>query len=272
MTAVKSPLRWHGGKSYLAKWIISHFPPHTRYVEPFFGGGSVMLAKDPEGVAEFANDIYGELADFWFVLANTPDRMIRALWGTPLSEDSFDVAAKNLMDCDRVRRATAFFIRNRQSRQGLGKDYCTPTSRLRRGMNENVSAWLSAVDGLPEVHERLRRVEVWNRDAIDVIRELDSPETLYFVDPPYLHDTRTSKDAYHHEMEADQHIRLLRTLSEIKGKFVLSGYPHITYDLSAETFGWHISDKETPLHSSSKPSKEKKVERLWMNFDPKEFQ
>ena len=267
---MNSPLKWHGGKSYLAKWIISHFPPHKRYVEPFFGGGSVLLAKDPEGVAEFANDIYGELADFWFVLANTPDRMLKALWATPLSQESFDTAVKQLADNDRVRRATAFFIRNRMSRQGLGKDYCTPTSRLRRGMNENVSAWLSAVDGLPEVHERLRRVEIWNRDVRECIRKLDSPDTLFYLDPPYVHETRQSKDAYKHEMTEEDHAALLRHLDLIDGKFVLSGYPNELYNVAAAVQGWHYVDRETPLHSSGKKSKEMKIERLWMNFDPKE--
>lgn len=263
---MKSPLRWHGGKSYLAKWIVGHFPAHTRYVEPFFGGGSVLLAKDPEGVSEYANDIYGDLANFWSVLAQTPHRMLAALWGTPLSEESFDAAVKQLADDDRVRRATAFFIRNRMSRQGLGKDYCTPTIRLRRGMNENVSAWISAVDGLPQLHERLRRVEVWNRDALEVIDKLDSPETLFYVDPPYVHETRQSKDAYQHEMDESQHGWLLTALADIRGKFVLSGYPNEQYDLFAKKFGWDISDRETPLHSSSKAKKETKVERLWMNF------
>lgn len=263
---MRSPLKYHGGKTYLAQWIISYFPPHKRYVEPFFGGGSVLLAKDPEGVAEFANDIYGELADFWFVLANTPDRMLKALWATPLSQESFDTAVKQLADNDRVRRATAFFVRNRQSRQGLGRDYCTPTSRLRRGMNENVSAWISAVDGLPEVHQRLRRVEIWNRDVRECIRKLDSVDTLFYLDPPYLPETRQTKEAYQFEMSTEDHAGLLQHLSLIEGKFVLSGYPNCLYDVAAAANGWRVADRETPLHSSSKQNKGTKVERLWMNF------
>lgn len=276
---MNSPIRWHGGKSYLAKWIISHFPPHTRYVEPFFGGGSVLLAKDPENVAEFANDIYGHLSTFWRVLADPVEAEVfhRKLSHNPLSQLDFNLArqilAADMMAADGEKSsdqtiAMAFFIVNRMSRQGRGKDYCTPSKRLRRGMNENVSAWLSAVDGLPEIHERLRRVEVWNRDALDVITALDSPDTLFYLDPPYMHETRTTKDAYKHEMDDTGHRSLLMTLPLLEGKFVISGYPHPLYDEFASDFHWHVRDKEQPLHSSGKASKERKIERLWMNFDP----
>ena len=143
MVTLSQPLKWHGGKGAfngkLAKWIISLIPPHTHYVEPYFGGGAVLLNKDPEGVSEVVNDCNGDLMTFWKVLATTPDRMLRALWGTPFSEVEFDNAVKDLADSDDVRRATAFFIRCRQSRQGLQKDFATLSrNRTRGGMNEQV--------------------------------------------------------------------------------------------------------------------------------------
>lgn len=263
------PIKWHGGKSYLASWIVEHFPSrdeYTHYNEPFAGGLSVLFAHDPNGKSEAVNDLNGGLTNFWRVLAQTPDRLIRALWGTPLSQSEFLEALRCNHDPDAVKRATAFFIRYRQSRQGLGKDYCTPTTRTRRGMNENVSAWLSAVDGLPEAHERLRRVEVRNMDAVDFIRVYDHEKALFYLDPPYLHETRVTKSDYEHEMSEEDHCRLLECLTKIKGKFCLSGYPSNLYERFAEKNRWHVVWKEIDNKASGKKSKEKKIEVLWRNY------
>lgn len=270
---VSSSLRYHGGKSYLAKWVRSFFPPHVRYCEPYFGGGSVMFASDGVGVAEYVNDIDWGLINFWKVLASPLlfKKFKRLVEATPFSEHEFDAA-----DCSfrpqlgwSVSYAVWFFIRNRQSRQGLGEDFATPTSRLRRKMNENVSAWLSAVDGLPEVHARLQRVEIRNTKALDFIKALDSADTLFYCDPPYLGVTRTAKKVYRHEMTEQDHARLLKCLSKIKGKFVLSGYDSTLYNAAALTHGWCSVRKLIDNKSSSKKVKDVKTEWLWMNFQPK---
>lgn len=263
------PLKWHGGKHYLAPWITENFPSrdsYTHYNEPFAGGLSVLFAHDPEGKSESVNDLNGQLSNFWRVLAQTPDRLIRALWGTPLSQSEFLEAMRCKHDSDAVRRATAFFIRYRQSRQGLGKDYCTPTKRIRRGMNENVSAWLSAVEGLSEAHERLRRVEVRNMKAIDFIKVYDHEQALFYCDPPYLHETRVTTKDYEYEMTIEQHVELLECLNNIKGHFVLSGYPSVLYEDFAASHGWRMVSREIDNKSSCKKSKVKKTECLWMNY------
>ncbi len=279
MTA-SGPIKWHGGKSYLAKKIRALMPKHTRYVEPFFGGGAVLLAGDGEGVSEYANDAYKNLSHFWYVLGNPkafPD-FFRRLQCQPVSEPDFEKACERLeshrasMSGQFPRMpedaAVDFFIVNRQSRQALGRDFCTPTSRLRRNMNEQVSAWLSAVDSLPEFHERLRRVEVRGDDACNVIRDLDSPETLFYCDPPYLHETRSSTGEYMHEMTPEQHIELLHCLNEIEGKFLLSGYRSDSYDTWAEMKNWHRVDFAIPNQASGKKVKEIKTESVWMNYAP----
>ena len=259
---MNSPIKIHGGKHYLAKKIVALMPPHKRYLEAFAGGLSVLLTKPCDGISEYANDLNGELTNFWRVLAQTPDRMLRALWGTPLSQEEW-LAAQAYDQSDAVKRATGFFIRARMSRQGLGKDYCTPTSRTRRGMNENVSAWLSAVDGLQDVHERLRRVEVWNRPAVEAIRKLDSEDLLVYADPPYTKGTRSSFGEYGaFEMTDEQHRELLECLSGMKGKFLLSGYASEMYD----GYGWNRRDFVVPNYSSSSRKKERKTECVWMNF------
>jgi DNA adenine methylase len=132
----------------------------------------------------------------------------------------------------------AFFVWARQSRQGLRKDFTTLVrTRTRRGMNDNPSGWLSAVDGLADVHARLRRVVIEHKPAMDLIREHDGPGTLHYVDPPYLPRTRTARKAYgKFEMTEADHRQLLDVLRQCKGMVMLSGYPSRLYDDALEIF------------------------------------
>ena len=265
------PLKWHGGKHYLAEWIIGFAPDHVHFVETHFGGGAVLFRKSPDGVSEVANDINGELSNFWQVLQD--DELFaefkRQVDATPFSQVEFENASIERHDGDPVMRAVRFFIRYRQSRQGLGKDFATLTRRrTRRGMNEQVSSWLSAVEGLEAAHDRIRRVVVTNMDAAKLIGQQDGAGTLFYCDPPYVHGTRTAKSAYEFEMTIDDHRRLLRALSEITGRFILSGYRNDLYDSVADHFGWHRVDKEIDNKSSSKSTKATMTESLWMNFQP----
>jgi DNA adenine methylase len=133
-------------------------PPHTHYVEPYFGGGGVLLKSNPEGVSEVVNDIYGDLTNFWRTLQGDESfaRFCRIIEATPFSEQEWEDSGVGLGDPDPVRRAVAFFCRCRQSLAGRMKAFTAISSgRTRRGMNAEASAWLTAVEGLPAVHTRL---------------------------------------------------------------------------------------------------------------------
>ncbi|MCR9296715.1 MAG: DNA adenine methylase [bacterium] len=269
------PLKWHGGKHYLAKsHIIPRFPEHTHYVEPFFGGGAVLFQKPlnfVEGHSEVINDIYDELMNFWNVLRSESDfpkfcQLANLTpFGQPVWRDSLKAEASE--DC--VTRALNFFIRYRQSRQGLGRDFATMTrSRTRRGMNEQVSSWLSAIDGLEEAHARLQRVVVLCEPAITVIQREDSESTFFYCDPPYLHETRTVKKAYFAEMSREDHENLLSTLGGLCGKFILSGYKNELYESAEREFGWNRVDIPIDNKASGAKSKRRMIESLWTNFEP----
>lgn len=266
------PIKWHGGKHYLADWIISHMPPHTHYVEPYFGGGSVLLRKDPEGVSEVVNDLNGGLTNFWRVVADDVSfaRFMRLIEATPFSELEFRESCFNIDDLNPdPDSAAGFFVRARQSRQGLMKDFATLSrTRTRRGMNEQVSSWLTAIEGLPEVHARLKRVVILNRPALDVIRQQDGPETLFYLDPPYLHETRVTTSDYECEMSERDHHELLSCLATIKGRFLLSGYPSQLYERHARSHEWHCVTREIDNKASGAKNKQKKTECLWMNYQP----
>ena len=292
--ALAQPLKWHGGKFYLAKAIIAEMPPHLHYVEPFFGGGAVLLARDPardwyegaedvefmstgqimgkmRGCSEVINDLNGELSNFWRVLQEEDafvqfqDRCQR----TPFSQDEFKRAKqyKAPIDPPDVDAAVAFFVRYRQSRQGLGKDFATLSrNRTRRTMNEQAASWLTAIEGLADIHARLQGVVVFNEDALRLIRREDGPRTLFYLDPPYLHETRVTTKDYECEMSVEAHEELLETLTQLKGKFILSGYPSDLYQRYADRHGWRCKEIEIDNKASNKAVKDKEVECLWMNY------
>lgn len=280
---IQTALKWHGGKAYLAPKIVALMPRHLHFCEPYFGGGSVLLAKDPEGVSEVVNDINGDLTNFWTILQNAKcfEYFQRMMQATPFSELEWDAAGEGLgaehleesFDANggiSVVRAAWFFVRCRQSHSGRMKDFAAITrNRVRRGMNEQASAWLTAVEGLPEIHARLKRVVILNRNALDVIRQQDEPSTLFYCDPPYLHETRTTPNAYAFEMSEKQHGQLLEVLGSIRGCFLLSGYRSALYDDWAKACGWHRVDFDLPNNAAGGKSKRRMNECVWMNFNPK---
>lgn len=274
MVEIIQPLKWHGGKHYLASRIVAMMPPHVHYVEPHAGGLSVLLAKDPEGVSEVVNDIDGRLTIFWNVLQDQTffDKFMRIVEAIPFSQNEWEAA--NIWAGDRgkfpdappiVMDAAMFFVHCRQSLAGRMKCFAPLSrTRTRRGMNEQASAWITAVDGLPAVHARLRRVVVLNKNAIDVIKGQDGPDTLFYIDPPYLAETRTSPDVYAHEMTAAEHAVLLQVIIALKGKVMISGYRSDLYDTFLRD--WHRHEFDLPNNAAGGRSKARKTEVLWCNF------
>lgn len=269
------PLKWHGGKHYLARRIVALMPAHTHYVEPYAGGLAVLLAKDPEGVSEVANDIDRDLTNFWRVLQGRYSFEVfrRLCEATPFSEAEWHDAGIELCEFPEpdIRasspavRAWRFFVHCRQSLAGRRASFAPLSkARTRRGMNEQASAWLSAVDGLAEVHARLRRVAVCCADALEVIRREDTPGTLFYLDPPYLAETRAAPEVYRHECDRAHHGRLLALLPTLKGKVLLSGYDHPLY--SEALAGWTRHAFDLPNHAAGGGEKRRMEEILWCNF------
>lgn len=288
---MSNPLKFHGGKSYLAKWIIGLMPPRCKnpnkpadddlgwvhYVEPYAGGLAVLFAQDPEGISEVVCDIDGDLTTFWDVLKSPAmfRSLKRRLAATPFSEVEFNRAmvkrerrGDGTPSGDPVENAAMFFVRCRQSMSGR-MDGFTPLTRnrTRRGMNEAASAWMNAIDGLEQVHARLRRVAILAPcEATSVIAQQDGRRTLFYLDPPYLHSTRTAKKVYANEMTPEQHEHLLKVLSTIDGGFLLSGYRSDLYDWYAKSHGWVRHEKPIDNKSGKGNKKQQRVECIWTNF------
>jgi DNA adenine methylase len=252
-------------------------PRHLHYVEPFAGGLAVLLARDPadpalwlpphKGVSEVVNDLNGRLINFWRVLRDEGlfARFHRQVQAIPLARTAWASSHAHAYGADPVEDAVAFFVDCRQSLAGRMTGFTPVTrTRLRRGMNGNISEWLGAVDGLPQVHARLRLVLVECRPAVEVIRREDTPGTLFYCDPPYLHSTRSTNGEYAHEMSEADHRELLDVLLACKSKVMLSGYPSTLYDKALA--GWTRHTFDLANHAAGGKRKARETEVLWCNF------
>lgn len=270
--AAKAPFAWYGGKATLAKWVIGHFPDHQVYVEPFGGAASVLVAKPPSPV-EIYNDLDERLVNFFRVLQEPQSFTVlqRLLELTPYSRSEWKYRQNETKWENDMRSAADFFIHCRMARGGFGGTTISSTlfavsTRVRRGMCENVSKYLSAIEGLPELVERFRSVAIEGLPAEEIIQRYDGSDTLFYCDPPYLPETRSesTRKVYAQEMSRRDHWTLLCCLLEVTGKVVISGYLHKMYDDMLD--GWVRITKKTHTKINSKRSP--RTEVLWMNFTP----
>lgn len=220
---------WYGGKYSHLDWLLPLLPECHHYCEPFGGSAAVLLNRRPSPVETY-NDLDGEVTNFFRVLRSKKNDLLEAIALTPFSREEFYLACtapkRKISNLERARR---FFIRARQVRTGLAQTAslgrwanCKRTSRA--GMSGVVSRWLGSVERLPETAERLLRVQFENRPALEIIDLYDSPDTLFYCDPPYPHDSRGDAKAYGYEMSDSEHRALARRLSRIEGRAAVSGY------------------------------------------------
>ena len=259
---------WYGGKFSHLDWLLPLLPECFHYCEPFAGSAAVLLNRKPSPVETY-NDLDGEVVNFFRVLRTEKDKLVEAIGLTPFSREEFALACELDPSQSPFEKARRFYVRARQVRTGLAQTAsigrwanCKQTSRA--GMSGVISRWLGAVEDLPLIAERLLRVQIENRPAIDVIRLYDSPKTLFYCDPPYIHGTRGDESAYGYEMTDDQHRELAQVLNAVKGMVAISNYPCEFMDslYPAPTWKKILSGQKT-IHST----KGTRVEAVWINYD-----
>jgi DNA adenine methylase len=224
-------LRYHGGKWRLGKWIISHFPEHRVYVEPFGGGASVLLQK-PRAYAEIYNDVDGDVVNLFRVLRDPGQRreLAEAVYLTPFAREEFQGAY--VPSDSPVERARNMIVRSFMGFSSGGSNIGRKTGfrgkSFRSGSSPSTD-WRNYPGCLQEIAERLRGVCVENRDAFELIPSLDGAETLFYLDPPYPESTRVDYGAYAHELSDEDHVRLAETAGSLRGMAVISGYDSEMY-------------------------------------------
>lgn len=262
---------WYGGKYSHLDWLLPLLPKTTHFCEPFGGSASVLINREPSPVETY-NDLDEELVNFFQVLRDQQTKLIQAIAFTPFSKREFELAiSQPEIAISNLERARRFYIRARQVRTGLAQTassgrwaHCKLTSRA--GMAGAVSRWLGSIEDLSLIVQRLQRVQIEYSPALDVIKRYDSPETLFYCDPPYPHESRGDNKAYGYEMSDEDHFQLASILHHVEGKVAISGYDS---PLMNELYGdWQrFSAPSKQCHSVKKL----RTEVLWMNYDLKNY-
>lgn len=266
---------WYGGKFSLLDWILPLLPAAHHYCEPFAGSGAILLNRSPSPVETY-NDLDGDVVHFFKTLRDYSTELIRTISLTPFAREEYYLAiygktGEILSDIERARR---FYIRARQTRTGLAQTAslgrwanCKESSRA--GMSGVVSRWLGGVEALEEITQRLLRVQIENRPAVDIIALYDSSKTLFYCDPPYYHETRSDTKAYGFEMDEAQHRELAKVVNKCVGKVAVSGYDHpLMKELFPEARWCKTINKPKTIHST----KGIRTEIIWTNYSVKPSQ
>jgi DNA adenine methylase len=257
---------WYGGKFSHLDWLLPLLPETTHFCEPFGGSAAVLINREPSPVETY-NDLDSEIVNFFQVLREQKEALIEAIGLTPFAREEFEQAIHEPTDgLTGLERARRFYIRARQVRTGLAQTasvgrwaHCLLTSRA--GMAGAVSRWLGAVEDLPAIAQRLLRVQIEHDTAINVIRRYDSPETLFYCDPPYPHDSRGDTKAYKYEMNDREHRKLAEVLNHVQGKVALSSYHSPLMDELYRNWNYIEAPSRT-IHST----KQQRTEVLWINY------
>lgn len=271
MKRVKPPFRWYGGKFRLAPLIVRLIPTHKVYVEVFGGAASVLLAKQASEI-EVYNDIDEGLVNFFRQMRDQGNRLKWKLKRTPYSRRECELAREVCLTDKRLgvtplEWARCWFTAVYQSYGSVmgkssGWSYTTVKSHAKE--------WRRAVDRVDEVMDRLQGVLVDNLSFDEIITRYDTPESAFYIDPPYIAGTRVkqnSRDSYRFEMREKQHRILVDLLLDMKGNGILSGYDHPIYERLVTIGGWSRLEipQRTTMTTRLGTTDNERVEVLWLS-------
>lgn len=268
----KSPINWFGGKYYMANDIIRLFPKHKVYVEVFGGAGHILFKKEPSEI-EVYNDIDSGLYLFFKTLRdeNKANILKQKLDLTPYSRKEFYHCRdtwKN--EKDEIEKVRKWYVATMQSFSTNFSTWSHSKNKSRRGMSQAVSQWLGKIENdLPKAVERLKTVQIENMDYKDLIKKYDGKDTLFYLDPPYIHKTRQMTYQYTYEMTDQQHEEMINILLHIKGKAILSGYDNEIYNKLLDN-GWRkmfLGEYDKRSEKAINESRNKGKEFIWINYD-----
>lgn len=252
MAALKIPILRYGGKSYLAKWIVSHFPAHRTYIEPFCGSGAVILSKEPSQ-AEIINDLDNRIVNVFEQLRSRPFELAALLWATPYAQENW----RNIPQSE-IEQAAMYIAKSKQFYAG---NTGTSTFSLDAGhANKNKArVWADWFRRILPAAARLKDVQIVNRDAVDLVRDYAHLEdALFYLDPPYMGHEREYEFAVNYKA-------MLEAIKNIKGRAIVSEYPAAQIHFQ----GWRMETRTATTRArcgAHKMKADKKTECLFMNF------
>lgn len=252
---IKPILKYPGAKWNLAEWIISHFPAHAQYVEPYFGSGAVFFNKQP-AKHEVINDLDGRLVNL-FRVARTQGNELAALVNvTPYARSEYYLSYE--LSTDPLEDARRFLVRCWMA-HGL-KPYCRTGWRHTgsKSLQPITNLWNDLPERILAVLHRLKNAEIESLPSLVLIERYKTADTLIYADPPYVLSTRSHRKIYGHEMTDADHLNLLDALDAHPGPVVLSGYHCALYDDRLQH--WHTREKQAQAEKGTT-----RTEVLWLN-------
>lgn len=257
---MKAIAKYPGSKWSLANWIISFFPKHHSYLEPFFGSGAVLFNK-PRSNIETVNDLDGNVVNLFECMRSDPEKLARSIYLTPYAREVYEKAFYENPE-EPFEKALNFYIR-----LNMGHGFRTNGEKV--GWKNDVQGrerayasqdWVHLPDKILQAAERLRGVQIENRPAVEIMERFNHPNVLIYLDPPYVLGTRHGKQ-YRYEMDDTDHEQLLNAAMSHKGYVLISGYDNELYRKHLKD--WHVEETTSYCQKNIK-----KREMLWMNFEP----
>lgn len=251
-------LRYPGSKWRIADQLVSNIPEHKSYLEPYFGSGAVLFNKPPSPI-ETINDLDDDVINLFQCIRDHSQQLAAMIAAIPYSRKVYD-SQFSIVSKDPVDKACAFLIKCWQG-------YVFKTSGIKTGWKRdktgrerayNLSNWYHLPEWIEEIAERLRNIQIEHKPALDLIREFDSPDSFFYLDPPYLLNTRSAKQ-YQHEMTEEDHIQLLETIVHCSAQIMISGYDTPLYNDYLHTW----DTLRIPNQTTSGVIRE---EIVWMNY------
>lgn len=257
---MKTPITYYGGKQRLLKYILPLVPKHTLYAEPFTGGGAVFFAKEPSEI-EVLNDTNRQLITFYEVAKTNYAKLKKKIDGTLHSRESHKYARiiyDNSRFFGKTDIAWAVWVLSASSFASI----LTGTFGYDKVRQTTTKKFSNKRDGLTrEISKRLENAVIECRDACEIIKGRDTKDSFFYCDPPYYNSDMGHYKGY---SEADYE-RLLKTLSKIKGRFLLSSYPSSLLTMYVKQNGWQSVLYKKICSISSDRSKTKE-EMLIANY------
>lgn len=277
---LRSPIKLQGGKGVLRNSILKYFPSHKTYVEPFGGGASLLLGKEPSEI-EIYNDIDPRPVSVFRVVQDPSlfRHLQHQMWFTPYSREEREFSRTNWQTHDDLLwQAHMFLVNSRQSFGGLldrtSWGFVTTTTAV--GKAQPVNSYIEMIRMLASLHGRLQGVVLHNEDWAQILSKYDSKHTLFYLDPPYLIETR--RDGwFNFEMTEEDHARLVKRVLRLKGKVILSGYINDTYATLTKDHGWKLVEFNRTCNSAARTrftgltgdgivvKKQPRIDCIWMS-------
>jgi DNA adenine methylase len=260
---IAPPITWFGSKSRYIKRITAHFPKHQAFVDVFGDSGAVLLGKKPSKV-EVYNDLNHKLVNLFRVLSDPlkAKELARRLNATPYARQEFKGCLNSIdSELDDIELARKMLVIQRQSHGGHGQHWSYCVDNAAAGYSASVRKFHAGVERLGEISKRLRKVQIEDLPWEEMLKRYDGPDTLFYLDPPYIPETRV-RGSYEHEMSPADHENLVLQLQHLKGASILSGYKHPLYE-PLEQAGWKRVEFGTFAYTSD--SRSSRVECLWIS-------